>query len=269
MVKDSPAQIRRPLVFIPTYNEKDNAPKLFSEIQALGLDLDILFIDDNSPDGTGEILQILSKSHSQLHVVNRNGKLGIGSAHLEGIHWAYQHGYQTLITMDCDFTHHPSKIFDILRAAQGGTEDIVVGSRYLQKGSLTGWNLIRRFLTYAGHFATKTFLNIPYDATGGFRLYKLNQIPQDSFHLITSRGYSFFFESLYFLHLSGLKVREIPITLPPRTYGHSKMDFGEIKRSIQLLFTLYIRTILSREKYLKTKPSPSNELEQSYQDDRN
>jgi dolichol-phosphate mannosyltransferase len=255
MIEKSEVQPSRPLVFVPTYNEKENAPKLFADIEALGLELDVLFMDDNSPDGTGQILEDLSKSHPHLKVVHRQGKLGVGSAHWEGIQWAYKNGYQTLITMDCDFTHTPAKILDMLKAAREGKEDIVVGSRYLQSGSLAGWHIMRRFLTTAGHFATFTLLGMPYDATGGFRLYKLSQIPRYAFDFITSKGYSFFFESLYIFHLNGFKVKEIPIALPPRTAGHSKMDFREIKRSLNLLLRIYLTTRFNRSRYVIVEPS--------------
>src|SRR5258708_6541903 len=122
------------LVFIPTYNERENVERMHREITALGLGLDILFIDDNSPDGTGQILDMLAHADSHLTVLHRSGKLGIGSAHKEGICWAYAHGYKTLITMDSDFTHPPGYIASLLDHA--GDYEVVVGSRYLLPGSL-------------------------------------------------------------------------------------------------------------------------------------
>ena len=246
----------RPVVFVPTYNERENVGKLCAEILQLGLDIDVLFIDDNSPDGTGEIVDHLAKLHGNVLAGHRKGKLGVGSAHLDGIRWAYKHGHSELITMDCDFTHPPRYIPEIIGIARDTGADIVVGSRYLQKKSLAGWNPLRLFLTHTGHFLTKTLLGMPQDATCGFRYYHLDRIPQRTFELISSKGYSFFFESLYILLLNGFKIREIPISLPPRTHGHSKMDFAEVKRSVGLFFSLCMTTVLHREKFLLGEDPP-------------
>src|SRR6516164_6890047 len=110
-------------------------------LSAQGLDADLLFLDDNSPDGTGKLLDELALTHSRLHVIHRTGKQGVGSAHVTGIHWAYEHGYDRLVTMDCDFTHSPDDIPPMLEAAAAGA-DVVVASRYLQRNSLPGWNLL-------------------------------------------------------------------------------------------------------------------------------
>src|SRR5271169_1676147 len=122
------------LVFVPTYNERENVEVLCNEILSLGLDLDILFMDDNSPDGTGDIIDKLVSENANVYVIHRSGKLGIGSAHQDGISWAYDKGYSILITMDCDFTHPPEYIPRIIAHAAG--YDVVVGSRYMNKDSL-------------------------------------------------------------------------------------------------------------------------------------
>lgn len=235
------------LVFIPTYNEKENAEKILYEIVDLGLDLEVLFLDDNSPDGTGEILDELAKKNNRVHVIHRQGKLGVGSAHQDAIRWAYRHKYTHLITMDCDFTHPPDYIPVIIDSSQDF--DVVVGSRYMLKDSLEGWNLFRKCLTLAGHSMTKYLLKMPYDATGAFRLYHLDRIPEYAFENVSSKGYSFFFESLYILHLNSCSIKEIPIKLPPRTYGHSKMRMKDAWHSLTFLFTTSLTTLLYREKY--------------------
>jgi dolichol-phosphate mannosyltransferase len=235
------------LIAVPTYNEKENAPKLIIELHALGLDSDLLFVDDNSPDGTGPILDQLKNSYPRLHVMHRPGKQGIGSAHLAAIKWAYDNGYNSLITMDCDFTHPPESLPVLLAAAPG--YDIVVASRYLQQNSLVGWNLYRKTLTHCGHFLTRLLLKMPYDATGGLRFYRLSVIPSYAWKTVSSTGYSFFFESLYVFFLNGFKVNQIPISLHARTYGHSKMDSSEISRSVKLLFKLFIETLLNRRRF--------------------
>lgn len=243
---------RKTLVFIPTYNERENVEKIYNEIDGLGLDLDVLFLDDNSPDGTGEIIDELAKRNNRVHVIHRKGKLGIGSAHQVGIKWAYQHNYSLLITMDCDFTHPPDYIPVIINNSDDF--DVVVGSRYMLKNSLAGWNLFRKFLTLAGHFMTKHLLKMPYDATGAFRLYHLDRITEYTFENVSSKGYSFFFESLYILHLNSHSIKEIPINLPPRTYGHSKMRLKDAWHSLAFLFTTSLTTLFYREKYEMCEP---------------
>lgn len=228
--------IRTTLIFIPTYNERENVEPLFDEIMRSGLEVDVLFLDDNSPDGTGQILDDLAAKNGRIHVIHRSGRLGIGSAHLEGIAWAYRHQYTSLITMDADFSHPPKYLPDFIRASRD--HDIVVGSRYVLRESLNEWNLFRKSLTRLGHFATKYFLNMPYDATGAYRLYRLDRIPREVFGVIQSKGYSFFFESLYELHSNRFSIKEVPITLPARTYGHSKMSLKEAAHSVRRLFHL-------------------------------
>lgn len=224
------------LIFIPTYNEAENVEKLINQLDELKIGFDYLFIDDNSPDHTGDLLDRLSNSRSNLYVIHRPNKMGIGSAHIDGIAWAYQHNYQILITMDSDFSHSPTYIFKLLE--QSEISDVVVGSRYIQKNSLSEWNIKRKFLTHMGHFLTKLFFKMPYDATGAFRLYNLNQIPSTCFSVERSQGYSFFFESLFILFRNGFKIVEVPIDLPARTYGQSKMKFRDAFYSLKLLLKM-------------------------------
>ena len=236
------------LVFVPTYNEKENVERICLRIMEVDGSLDLLFVDDNSSDGTGEVLDDLASRFSRVKVVHRAGKLGIGSAHQVGIRWAYERGYKRLITMDCDFTHDPLHIPELLAKADEGC-DVVVGSRYLQRDSLAGWNIFRKALTHAGHLATRVLLGMSYDATNAYRCYRLDRVPAHLFSLVSSPGYSFFFESLFTLHRNGFKICQIPITLPKRTYGHSKMDFGEVQRSLRLLGITYFKSLVNPEKF--------------------
>lgn len=221
------------LIVVPTYNERDNAPRMVEAIFALGLDADVLFIDDASPDGTGALLDQLRAHHPRLLVRHRFGKQGIGSAHLDGIAWAYENGYQCLVTLDGDFSHSPAEIPEFLRAAVSA--DVVVGSRWTSKHSLPGWNLFRRTMTGVGHLLTRTVLGLPYDATGAFRAYRLDRIPRALFALVRSRSYSFFFESLFILHRNACRIEELPIVLPARTYGSSKMTTRAAVQSVQIM----------------------------------
>lgn len=224
------------LIFIPTYNEIENVPTILEEILSESIDADLLFIDDNSPDGTGALLDSLSRLNPKIYVEHRSGKLGIGSAHRYGINWAYEHGYRYLITMDCDLTHSPHYIPQFLK--HRNNYDVVVGSRYLEKESLSTWNFGRKFLTKLGHFATNTFLGIPYDATGAYRLYNLQKISPKFLLKVKSDSYSFFFESLFVLTKENYSIHEISTILPARTYGHSKMRLSDALKSIKELIRL-------------------------------
>lgn len=228
------------LLFIPTYNERENVERIYSLIKALNLDLDLLFMDDNSPDGTGEILDRLAMADPRLRVRHRTGKLGIGSAHKQAIAWAAEQKYPVLITMDCDLTHSPEHIPAFIR--HGETADVVLGSRFISAESLADWNLFRKFLTHLGHFLTRHVLRVPYDATGAFRLYRLDRIRPELFALVESDSYAFFFESLYVLCHAGARIHEVPIALPKRTYGHSKMALKDVVSSVKRLVTLFGRS---------------------------
>lgn len=240
------------LIFVATYNEAENVEPLYLQIRRLELDADILFLDDNSPDGTGAIIDGIAAADSRVHAIHRAGKQGIGSAHAAGIRWAYEHGYRTLVTMDCDFTHSPADIAVFL--AQAGNHEIVVGSRYMQEGSLRTWNLLRKTLTRTGHLLTTQLLGLPYDATGAFRLYQLDRIPAGVFDLVYSQGYSFFFESLYVCWLNGARVHEVPIELPARTYGSSKMAWRDALYSTALLAHLFVKTRIDSRALLYAEP---------------
>lgn len=229
------------LICIPTYNEKENVEEIIRQLFEVKLlfPFEILFIDDNSPDGTGIILNNIAMKNSNVKVLHRSGKLGIGSAHLDGIRYAYDNGYDYLLTMDCDFTHSPKDINKFV--AKLDDADVIVGTRFFTKDSLAEWNIYRKFLTHLGHLLTKFLLKIPFDATGAFRLYKLCKLDHKIFNSVKSEGYAFFFESLYLLNHHGYKIAEVPICLPARTYGHSKMSLKEILKSVMMLFKLKLR----------------------------
>ena len=241
----------KPLLFIPTYNEHENVERIYGMIKALNLDLDMLFLDDNSPDGTGQILDNIATRDGRVSVIHRSGKLGIGSAHLDAIQRAYAKGYTVFISMDCDLTHSPDHLPQFLK--YGDDFDVVLGSRFMRGDSLTEWNILRKFLTYLGHFLTRRVLHVPYDATGAFRLYRLDRINPGVFKLVESPGYSFFFESLYVLCLSGVRVKEIPISLPIRTHGQSKMRLSDVFASMRRLIELYSRSFHYKNELRKLK----------------
>lgn len=244
------------LVFIPTYEEVENVSVMCEQIMALPLPLDLHFTDDASPDGTGKELDRLALLYPRMTVSHRSGKLGIGSAHQEGIAYAYRNGYEILVTMDCDFTHDPQKIPDLLEAREG--YQVVLGSRYLQARSLPGWTRGRTLLTKFGHFLTRHLLLIDYDATNAFRLYDLRSIPCGLFKLVRSTSYSFFFESLFVLACNKMRIREIPIILPNRVAGHSKLSFSEAFRSGKFLLKLSLERMVNPRRFKVPTDGPSD-----------
>ena len=246
------------LIFVPTYNERENVERLCMEILALDLEADILFLDDNSPDGTGDIIDQIAAGHTNVFAIHRAGKLGIGSAHLDGIEWAYGYGYTTLVTMDCDFTHRPQDVPEFLRMSQD--YDMVVGSRYIQETSLSDWTFFRKVMTSFGHYLTTTLLRMKYDATGAFRAYRLDRIRREVLTQVRSTSYSFFFESMYAVNVNGHSIGEVPITLPARTYGHSKMRASDAFGSLARLVILASAQLLS-PRYKLSRPAPATPAE--------
>lgn len=226
------------LIFIPTYKERENVRLIVEGLRYNLGSVPILFCDDNSPDGTYEVIEELASTDSNIAAIRRPGKLGIGSAHKDGIREALRRGYRRLLTMDCDLTHQPADCRRFLECDEG---DIVIGSRFIDSESLADWNLVRKCLTRAGHLATTWLLQLPYDATGALRLYHLDRIGSGWLDDVTSDGYAFFFESLMVLSTRGLAIKELPIRLPKRTYGNSKMSLREVLRSIVMLARLAVR----------------------------
>jgi dolichol-phosphate mannosyltransferase len=230
--------MNRLLVGIPTLNEAKNVEPMIIRLLKIPLPMDLIFVDDQSDDGTGEILDRLSLVHRGLTVLHRPRGGGIGSAHQEILRYAYEHDYETLVTMDCDFSHQPEDITRLLAVSESCP--LVVGSRFLSTESLSDWNIKRKFLTHLGHWLTKNLLQLPMDATGAFRLYRLSMIPRDVWGHVTSSGYAFFFESLVALKRAGVVCREISIRLPKRVYGESKLNFPQALRSLGVLIRLYL-----------------------------
>lgn len=234
------------LIFVPTYNEVENIGDLIDRIQKLKLSADILIVDDNSTDGTGTIVEKMTKESPNIVLIHREAKLGIGSAHLVGIQYAYNHGYKFLVTMDADFSHSPEDI--PLFINKGKEYEIVVGTRFANEQSLKDWSIFRKMLTHLGHFLTRTFLKLPFDTTGGFRFYNLEKINRLYFNKIASSNYEFFFESLAILHINNFRIAEIPIDLPKRVYGHSKMRLQHALWSLIRLFILSFTLMMARRR---------------------
>ncbi len=232
------ANAQKGLVIVPTYNEAGNIAELILKIYQQGLGLDILVIDDNSPDGTGRIAEELA-SEAPVKVMRRKGKLGIGSAHKDGFRYAMEQGYYWAITMDADFSHSPEVLPQLL--AGTSTADVVIGSRYIPGGGLAGWSWPRRLLTHTAHWMTQRLLGIPYDCTGGFRLYPVSVLRQIRFDEIRSEGYAFLIEMIDHVHRKGLSVHQIPIVINSRDKGQSKISRREVFRAVKTLLRLSVK----------------------------
>ena len=243
------------LIFLATYNEAKNVQDVFGQIRNELPNEDILFVDDNSPDGTGQIIDKLVEDFEHVHVIHRAGKLGIGSAHKDALNWAYDHKYDYVITMDCDLAHSPKYLSIFLNTDPKYC--VVIGSRFQNADSLPGWNLNRRFLTHLGHFLTRYLLGMPYDATGALRRYNLKTVPREFLNYLDAPSYSFFFESLHLLFVNSFLIKEIPIELPARIYGSSKMRLTDLFSGFNTLLRLCIKARFQKTKLLFSK-APEN-----------
>ncbi len=234
----------RLLVFVPTYNERENVETLNAQLQALPMAFDLLFLDDDSPDGTGEALDNLASRHANITVLHRRGTRGIGSAHREALHWASARGYELLITMDADGTHPPRYIPDLLKRAE--TAQVVIGSRYLTKESFRDWTPFRKLLTKTAHLLTWALLGMRHDVASAYRLYRLTDIPATLFDDVKADGYAFFFESVHILSRRGFTIEELAIVVPIRTKGRSKLTPAETLRSLARLVRVAMAVRLRR-----------------------
>ena len=214
----------RVAVVIPTYNEAENLPKLVSALFALPLDLNVLVVDDNSPDGTGRIADELASRDSRLRVLHREGKSGLRSAYLNGFRLVLDQRADAVLQMDADFSHDPAKIPEM--AACLKTNDVVLGSRYVRGGSVDEhWPLWRKWLSAFGNFYARTILGLPlHDVTTGFRLWKRETLLGMPLDRIQSSGYVFLVEMAYLAHCLEYKIGEVPIYFADRRRGKSKMS---------------------------------------------
>jgi dolichol-phosphate mannosyltransferase len=214
------------MVVMPTYNEADNLVQIVAELMTLDLEgLDILIIDDNSPDGTGKIADELATQYAdRVHVIHRQGKMGLGTAYVTGFHRALESGADYIVQMDADFSHSPSYIPTFLEAMKDC--DLVVGSRYVAEGGVDErWSPWRRFLSWGGNAYARlvTGLRI-HDATGGFRCFRQQALRELDLDRISSEGYAFQIEVAYACQKTGLRLCEIPIYFEDRSMGLSKMS---------------------------------------------
>lgn len=211
------------LIVIPTYNEAENLEPLVSAILALDSGLEILVVDDNSPDGTGEIADRLSAELPGVHVLHRPGKMGLGTAYVEGFRWAIERGYDYVFEMDCDFSHDPGYLPTFLTMIESA--DLVIGSRYVDGGSTPNWGLLRRFISRGGNFFARFMLGLKtHDCTGGFRCYRREMLQRVPWEEIRLQGYGFQVGAVYYVERLGGRTAEFPIVFEDRRAGKSKMS---------------------------------------------
>lgn len=213
------------LAIIPTYNEIDNIERLAKEITRIP-DIHVLFIDDNSPDGTGILAEKLARENPAIKVIHRRNKMGLGTAYLLGFQYALERDYEYIIQMDCDFSHDPADIPRFLDEMKENCLDMIVGSRYVDGGKIEGWPFLRHLISKCGNLYAQVILGVSIkDWTAGFKLYKSTALKTILTHKnnIYAKGYAFQAEITYLAIKNGLKVREIPIIFKERANGESKM----------------------------------------------
>ena len=235
------------IVIVPTYNERENLPELVAQIRALPGDIHVLVVDDNSPDGTGEIADELASLDSGVSVVHRTAKLGLGTAYRAGFQHGLENGYHFICTMDADFSHNPSSIPAMLDKACGFDPlnhdkqlyDIVIGSRYVEGGCMVGWPWTRKLISFGANWLVHALLNTAVrDCTAGFRCYRRRVLETINMDAIFSSGYSFLVEMAFYCQQAGFRMGEVPITFVNRTQGASKISKWEIFRAMYTLIRL-------------------------------
>lgn len=212
-------------IITPTYNEAENLPKLVSALFALPLDLHILVVDDNSPDGTGHVADRLAAADARVRVHHRAGKLGLRSAYLEGIQIVLDDGADVIVQMDADFSHDPAALVDMVKRLESA--DVVLGSRYVEGGSVDKqWPQWRKSLSAFGNFYARTILGLPLrDVTTGYRMWRRSTLEGMPLHRIQANGYIFLVEMIYLAHCVEYRIGESPIYFADRRWGKSKMSF--------------------------------------------
>ena len=223
------------LVVIPTYDERDNVAAMAEALFAVDPSLEILFVDDNSPDGTGDVIEGLIKNDSRIHCLHREKKEGLAKAYLAGFKCAIELGADKIVQMDCDFSHDPK---DVPRLVAEDT-DLVIGSRYVKGGATPGWPFKRRLISRMGGIFIRTVTGMPLkDPTGGFKCWKVSALKAMEYDTIESAGYSFQLEMNHRAWKTGLKISEIPIIFTDRVKGYSKISAGIAVESIKISLRL-------------------------------
>jgi dolichol-phosphate mannosyltransferase len=232
----------RSLIIIPTYNERENLPRLVAALLENAPSFEVLVVDDGSPDGTGEIAEALAQKTSRVHVLHRKGKLGLGTAYVVGFKYALSNDYEYVIQMDADFSHRPEDLPLLLEATRSA--DVAIGSRNVPGGQTENWSLMRRFISKGGSSYARTFLNLPVrDCTSGFKCFRRQVLEALDLDSVKSNGYGFQVEMNYLCHRAGFRIAEVPIVFPDRTAGQSKMSWQIFLEAVTLVWKLRCRDL--------------------------
>ena len=233
------------LVVIPTYNESENVPRLIPAIVSQHPGVEVLIVDDNSPDGTARIVRGMMEGDPRIHLLERPAKAGLGTAYVAGFKYALERSYDFIFEMDADFSHDPKEIPNFLRSA--GDHDLVIGSRYTNGVRVVNWPMQRLLLSYYANIYTRIMTGLPlHDATGGFKCYRRKVLESINLDRITSNGYAFQIEMSFKAWKRGFRLVEIPIVFLDRQMGTSKMSRQIVYEALFMLWKLRFRSIFNR-----------------------
>ena len=242
------------LVVVPTYNERDNLPPLVQRLMNLPVKVDMLVVDDNSPDGTGKIADDLAAKNSAIHVLHRQEKSGLGRAYIAGFKWALDHGFDFVFELDGDFSHNPDDIPMFLEAANSQSADLVLGSRYMNGIRVINWPLSRLMLSKSAAKYVQIITGMPFtDPTGGYKCFRRRALEALNLDAVRSNGYSFQIEMTHRLWRRGMKVVEVPIVFTDRVQGHSKMSGHIVREALIMVWRLFFQNGMRR------KPRPKDD----------
>lgn len=228
------------LIVVPTYNERENLPRMAQRLLALPTRVDLLVVDDNSPDGTGKLADELAARHPEIHVLHRSEKNGLGRAYLAGFKWALERGYEFIFEMDGDFSHNPDDVPAFLEAAKEA--DLVLGSRYINGIRIINWPLHRLMLSKGAALYVSIITGMPItDPTGGYKCFRRRALEALNLDAVHSNGYSFQIELTHKLWRQGYKVAEVPIIFTERVKGHSKMSGHIVREALIMVWRLWFQ----------------------------
>lgn len=231
------------LVIIPTYNERENLPRIVPMVLEQDRRLEVLVVDDASPDGTGELAEALSQADDRVHVLHRSGKLGLGTAYVAGFEWAIKHGHDYVFEMDADFSHDPKHLGEFLRQIHDA--DLVIGSRYLDgKVTVVNWPMARLLLSYFANVYARWVTGLKlWDLTAGFKCFRRSVLEGVSLEQVRSNGYGFQIEMSFRAWKKGFRLKEIPILFTDRSLGASKMSGHIVREAVWMVWRLRWRAL--------------------------
>ncbi|MBA4150605.1 MAG: polyprenol monophosphomannose synthase [Verrucomicrobia bacterium] len=239
--------MNKTLIIVPTYNEKDNLPPLAERLLKLPVPVDMLVVDDNSPDGTGKIADELSGRHPSIHVLHRSEKNGLGRAYCDGFKWALDRGYEFIFEMDGDFSHNPDDIPRFLASIEKENADLALGSRYANGIRVINWPLGRLLLSMSAARYVRLITGMPIsDPTGGYKCFRRRALQAVDLDKVRSNGYSFQIEVTHKIWRQGMKVTEVPIVFTDRFQGSSKMSRKIVYEALFMVWRLWIQNGLRR-----------------------